>query len=635
MSANEAPMAIDLGRETDFALGTLQVRPSSREVLADGGKEVLEPRVMQVLVALARARGAVVSRDQLVVQCWTGRVVGEDAINRCIARVRRLAEAHGGFTIETIARVGYRLTEGECANARSAQMAPGALSTPGRKGFRTLIIVVASALVLGAMIYLMVAQRRDPNADRDLRARTLIQIANLVHKDLFGAAFTLAAPLMKDARMQSDADFMQLWRQIVLPMRPLVSEAGATVYFKPYEDVDGKWVKAGTTPLAKPVDAPRGSLRIKVEKPGFRTGYFVAANPGPSLENDPPIPVIVGRPIVKVTLPLIAQGTLPDDMVLVPRTDVPVYLGGWSTEVLGNDQRDIPAFGIGRSEVTNQQFKEFIDAGGYDIPAYWDGLKFEENGRELSWVDARKRFVDSTRRPGPAGWQVSTYPAGQADQPVGGISWYEAVAYARFRGEALPTIHHWVRAAFAPYEAWYNTAPAIATLSRFSADGPKPAQDGAALGPWGTVNMAGNVREWVWNFSGNEAVALGGAWSDNATDYQLAYSAQPFQRLPQNGLRLMHILPGTTLDAELLKPIRFLFDNPALKREPVSDEAFAAMRFQFATAHVKPIDVTVQEIQQSALWVVEEVTLRFQHADTATIYIVRPKVHRNPLQPII
>ena len=45
---------------------------------------------MQVLVALARRRGQVVSRDQLIETCWAGRVVGEDAINRCIAKVRRL-----------------------------------------------------------------------------------------------------------------------------------------------------------------------------------------------------------------------------------------------------------------------------------------------------------------------------------------------------------------------------------------------------------------------------------------------------------------------------------------------------------------------------------------------------------------
>ena len=70
----------------------MRVRPATREVAADGAPEALEPRVMQVLVALARRRGEVVSRDELILSCWGGRAVGDDAINRCIARIRRLAE---------------------------------------------------------------------------------------------------------------------------------------------------------------------------------------------------------------------------------------------------------------------------------------------------------------------------------------------------------------------------------------------------------------------------------------------------------------------------------------------------------------------------------------------------------------
>lgn len=100
-----------LADEADFRLGEILVRPSLREVRAGGALEIIEPRVMQVFVALARARGAVVSRDELIRQCWGGRIVGEDAINRCVSKVRQLAELGGrkAFEIETIARVGYRL----------------------------------------------------------------------------------------------------------------------------------------------------------------------------------------------------------------------------------------------------------------------------------------------------------------------------------------------------------------------------------------------------------------------------------------------------------------------------------------------------------------------------------------------
>src|SRR6185295_16162779 len=84
--------AIDLGREQDFALGPARIRPSTCEVDVGGRREILQPRAMQVLVVLARAKGSVVSRDQLIQLCWEGRVIGEDAINRAIAKVRAAAE---------------------------------------------------------------------------------------------------------------------------------------------------------------------------------------------------------------------------------------------------------------------------------------------------------------------------------------------------------------------------------------------------------------------------------------------------------------------------------------------------------------------------------------------------------------
>lgn len=102
---------IKLANEPDFHLGGLQVSPGRRQIVAGAVAETLQPRVMQVFVALAGRRGDVVSRDELMARCWGGFAVSDDAIHRCIARLRRLAESHGGFSLETIPRVGYRLVE--------------------------------------------------------------------------------------------------------------------------------------------------------------------------------------------------------------------------------------------------------------------------------------------------------------------------------------------------------------------------------------------------------------------------------------------------------------------------------------------------------------------------------------------
>src|ERR1700744_6625734 len=100
----EAKSAIDLARVEDFDLGASRVSPSTREVLRGSDREILEPRVMQVLVALFQADGRAVSRDELIVRCWEGRIVGEDAINRAIGRLRRLSEADSYASFENYQR---------------------------------------------------------------------------------------------------------------------------------------------------------------------------------------------------------------------------------------------------------------------------------------------------------------------------------------------------------------------------------------------------------------------------------------------------------------------------------------------------------------------------------------------------
>ncbi len=139
---------IDLARQADFALASATIRPSLSEVLAGGQTIRLQPRVMQVLVALVRAGGEVVSRDDLVASCWGGLAIGDDAINRCIGRLRRLAEdeAPGSFTIETLPRIGYRLSR-----SGDEPSAIGASDTrrSGRRLALVALALTAAALVVG------------------------------------------------------------------------------------------------------------------------------------------------------------------------------------------------------------------------------------------------------------------------------------------------------------------------------------------------------------------------------------------------------------------------------------------------------------------------------------------------------
>lgn len=151
---------VDLAHESEFTLGALSVVPGLREVRHAGGAcEVLEPRVMQVLVALARADGATLTRDDLTQACWEGRVVGEDAINRVMSRLRRVAEGlgSGSFRLETITKVGYRLIRDDAqaaASAPSSAATTGPVSHPSRRWLIGGGITVAglSAIGIGNLI---------------------------------------------------------------------------------------------------------------------------------------------------------------------------------------------------------------------------------------------------------------------------------------------------------------------------------------------------------------------------------------------------------------------------------------------------------------------------------------------------
>ena len=138
---------IDLAQEPDFELGPLRVRPARCEVKYDGVSQTLQRRVMQVLVALAQARGSVVSQSDLVTRCWRGLSVSDDAIYRCISRLRKLAAEYpeSPYAIEAIPGVGYRLTSSNGAEEDAAAEATARPRTRSR--FRA-VAIGAALLVL-------------------------------------------------------------------------------------------------------------------------------------------------------------------------------------------------------------------------------------------------------------------------------------------------------------------------------------------------------------------------------------------------------------------------------------------------------------------------------------------------------
>jgi DNA-binding winged helix-turn-helix (wHTH) protein/tetratricopeptide (TPR) repeat protein len=142
--------SIELANVAPFRIGSLAVVPALRHVKGLNSRaETVEPRVMLVLVALAQADGATVSRDDLVEQCWNGRIVGDDSINRVISKLRRVSERHANcFEIQTISKVGYRLEPDPSPNAVATVQEP-ALARFGAKSIRTITQLSQRRMLIG------------------------------------------------------------------------------------------------------------------------------------------------------------------------------------------------------------------------------------------------------------------------------------------------------------------------------------------------------------------------------------------------------------------------------------------------------------------------------------------------------
>jgi hypothetical protein len=239
-----------------------------------------------------------------------------------------------------------------------------------------------------------------------------------------------------------------------------------------------------------------------------------------------------------------------------------VHVGGsdYSLHAVGLDHlppEHVDDFYIDRYEVTNKDYKRFVESGGYANQALWR-FTFQKDGRTVPWAEAMSLFTDRTGRPGPSTREVGDYPEGQDDYPVTGLSWYEAAAFAEFAGKQLPTIFHW------DLVAGMVASGAIIPLSNYG-DGPKSVTTLQAISRFGAVGLAGNAREWTFNESNRsgEHFILGGGWNDEAYSFNDAYTQSGFDRSATNGFRCMQPAQNLATSEKLTRRIDLPFRDYA------------------------------------------------------------------------
>ena len=467
------------------------------------------------------------------------------------------------------------------------------------------VVAVPAAVTIAALAVALVWSFNRQAKIQWARDQAVPEIKRLLDDQHFGQAFRLAEKAGKF--LPQDPLLLELLPEIERQISFQTIPPGADVYL--YDDIGGNWNPVGRSPIDR-AKTSRGYQRWKIEKAGFETVEGAASTASVSP--------------VTINVKLAEKGSLPPGMVRMPGGKHVLGLAGLD-HLAGQDLDD---YLIDKYEVTNKEFKKFVDQGGYEKKEYWEHT-FKKDGRVLSWEQAMAELRDKTGRLGPATWEMSDYPEGRDDHPVSGISWYEAAAYAEFAGKSLPTIYHWDRAADT------MQIDSLIPLSNFSERDTWPVDTSRCVSSYGVHDMAGNVSEWCWNERGDWRFILGGAWNDPGYFFSYAFAQPPMDRSPSNGFRCINYLgPDDNQDA-----LKEKIGDPYidfLSKEPASDEVYDIYLNMYSydkkelRSRVESVDETEKD------WRKEKVSFDAAYGGERVLaYLFLPKSGKPPYQAVV
>jgi eukaryotic-like serine/threonine-protein kinase len=527
-----------------------------------------------------------------------------DAVDALVARALAKKKSERFASASAFAEAA-----GQCRDAlTTASAATVAIGAASASATRWKVVAPLALVALVAIVAGTWLATRD-NEVGWARNEALPQIQRLLASDQYSSAFVVA--VRAEQHIPNDPQLAEYWPQISRKVSFATTPPGASISFSAYSPSGSPtWTTLGQSPLQE-IRMPQGPFHLRVEAPGFETVEALIA---------PPPNAAV--PTIEIGMDRV--GAIPERMVRIPASQRALPMPAF------DDYPPLlaPSYLIDKYEVTNHEFKAFVDAGGYRDRHYWEH-PFEKDGRVVSLEEAMNEFRDQTGRPGPSTWEGGTYPQGQDDYPVSGVSWYEAAAYAKFRGRSLPTIYHWLGATAT------NQAAYVLPFSNMASNGIR--RVGSFLpGPRGTYDMAGNVKEWCINRLGTDRFILGGAWNDPSHLFFEHDARDPISRQPGYGFRTVDYLDVKAEQlASLSQAIERVPRNYATET-PASDEVFRAYVAQFAYDQA-PLNVSATTTDDSSpYWRRETVSFNAAYGGERIVAdVFLPKNVQPPFQTVL
>jgi len=317
---------------------------------------------------------------------------------------------------------------------------------------------------------------------------------------------------------------------------------------------------------------------------------------------------------------LFKESDVPEDMVHIPGRMGDRFISPGLPELF------ISSVWMDSYEVSNQEFKTFMDAGGYTNTDYWE-FPFIYGDDTITFDDAKNRFIDNTGWTGPANWELGEFYKGAGDLPVTGISWYEASAYAKFVNKSLPSIFHWF------YAAELLAAPEIVKFGNFNKKSPAKKGTYNSMTRFGTYDLPGNVSEWIYNSRGHDRYILGGNYKEPSYWFNVPLQISPWSRNELIGFRCIKYIDDT-LEQDFLQ--NFYIENRDYSNlQPVSDEIFHIYKelLEFEKTDLNPINISKSETKD---WIKEIVSVEVPYEDAPMkILVFLPVNYKPPFQTIV